>query len=71
MLNNLVFVDFSFANSNKVLRKLFGWNGGKFENKFSKNVSKINFRNNQLPIFTFSTFFFYMHKAYKRIEAEI
>ena len=43
----------------------------KFENKFGKNVSKINFCNNQLPFFTFHTLFFYKHKSYKHIEAEI
>ena len=32
--------------------------GVKFENKFGKNVSKIHFRNNQLPFFTFHTLFF-------------
>ena len=72
--NNLVFRYFAeliFANWNKVLRKLFLQIGDKFQNKYGKNVSRINFRNNQLPFFTFHKLFFYKYKAYKHIEVEI
>ena len=50
---------------NKALRKLFLQIDDKFSNKFDRNVSKIIFCNNQLPFFSFHTFFFYKHKAYR------
>ena len=53
------------------MKKLFLPVGAKFKNKFSKNVSNINFCNNQLTSFHILYTRFYEHNAYKYIESEI
>ena len=53
------------------MKKLFLPVGAKFKNKFSKNVSNINFCNNQLTSFHILYTRFYEHNAYKHMESEI